>query len=211
LRIFQKKSRRYLILNRQKFPKKQLNCMKKMLNYEKEYWQKYGGHFEPKHAQLALAWGEELKPNKILDAGCGLGHYVKAFYDLGFDVYGFDCSAWAIDNCPYKQIKHRLKKGSICNIPFRKNFADLVICIDVLEHLTEEEIKLALQELHRVSSKFVLFFITPVESPNFKLDETHITGWNMQRWIYEIQMAGFKIIKASKRLPFREQTIIARI
>lgn len=86
----------------------------------------------------------------VLDAGCGDGFITnKLPHEL--DVVGLDISTKALSH-----VKRTICRASILDIPFGDNTFDLVMCNDVLEHLTHEELQKAVNELCRVSSRYVL-------------------------------------------------------
>tara|TARA_R110000737_G_C14537741_1_gene478412 strand:+ start:271 stop:852 length:582 start_codon:yes stop_codon:yes gene_type:complete len=71
--------------------------------------------------------------SKILDFGCATGFLTKALMNLGCDnISGFDISEWAIGEA---------KKNNVPITYTYKGDYDLVFCLDVLEHMTDEDIK----------------------------------------------------------------------
>ncbi|MFH1602155.1 MAG: methyltransferase domain-containing protein [Candidatus Shapirobacteria bacterium] len=91
---------------------------------------------------------------KILDVGCFPYHIAKILEDLGHEVWGI-CS-------PHEPLEK--KNVKILNIekekfPFRKNFFDLVLFNEIIEHLSCSPIP-ALKESLRVTKKGGLFFLT---------------------------------------------------
>ncbi|CCO09090.1 class I SAM-dependent methyltransferase [Desulforamulus hydrothermalis] len=112
-----------------------------MIEQEKSHWW-YKGRRE--------IIGQVIKPYlqpamKILDAGCGAGGNMEYMLKYG--------SVVGVDIAP-EMVKHCRKKGlsayceSITALPFADHVFDLVICLDVLEHLADE--RAALAELTRV-------------------------------------------------------------
>jgi len=92
----------------------------------------------------------------ILDAGCGGGALMlKLVKKKEWRLSGIDLSHTGTD-----YIKDHLQldacQGSIVNMNFRDNQFDLVICSEVLEHLSNSDLPLAISELFRVSKKYVL-------------------------------------------------------
>lgn len=80
------------------------------------------------------------KDKKILDLGCGEGVLVEELAAEGRDIIGLDLN--------YE--KGAVRKGSILSTPFEARSFDLVLCLDVIEHLTFEEQEAALKEIDRI-------------------------------------------------------------
>ncbi len=55
----------------------------------KKYLEAYGEDF---HKELAKDFAQSLPGKRVLDLGCGPGHYVKHFSQLGYEVTGLDYS-----------------------------------------------------------------------------------------------------------------------
>ncbi|MCA1648160.1 MAG: glycosyltransferase [Chloroflexi bacterium] len=83
----------------------------------------------------------ELRPQTVLDAGCGLGILVGELRRRKVDTWGLDLSTIAISHVP-SDLKPYCSVGSILD-PFSRNF-DLITCIEVLEHLPAELAGLAI-------------------------------------------------------------------
>jgi cyclopropane fatty-acyl-phospholipid synthase-like methyltransferase len=74
---------------------------------------------------LASYIKEHIKPQKIIDVGCGSGTYVRAFRENGLSCVGYDNSPQLTDN-----------KDVITLDLFQINeSSDLVVCLEVAEHL----------------------------------------------------------------------------
>ena len=70
---------------------------------------------------------------KILDFGCAVGFLMEGFRELGYkEIYGWDISSWAVSKAQEKGL-NILKK--IEELSF-----DIIICLDVLEHMADQEI-----------------------------------------------------------------------
>lgn len=89
----------------------------------------------------------DKKDVKILDAGCGCG-YILQFLQRYGEVFGMDFSPKAIEYTK-SHFDGVVKKGDLNGeIPFEDNSFDIIISLDVLEHVEKDDI--ALQSLHRV-------------------------------------------------------------
>src|SRR3989344_6097785 len=97
-----------------------------------------------------------LRSQNILDVGCGEGFVLGHLKKRGFaaNLTGVDISEEAISAGLAIFPGLNLVKGSVYNLPFADDYFDVVMCLEVLEHLAEPE--KALQELVRVSKKYCL-------------------------------------------------------
>ena len=82
----------------------------------------------------------------ILDVGCGTGALLKELDSYGA-AYGIDFSEKALDFCKARSLAN-VRLGSITGIPYPDDAFDLVLALDILEHV-EDDLK-ALQEIKRV-------------------------------------------------------------
>jgi 2-polyprenyl-3-methyl-5-hydroxy-6-metoxy-1,4-benzoquinol methylase len=71
---------------------------------------------------------------KLLDVGCGLGYFLDAAQDAGFDVMGVEFNPGAISRMKEKYA-FTVYKGSIDNIPSSEGKFDVITMFDVIEHL----------------------------------------------------------------------------
>ena len=93
--------------------------------------------------QYRLNFGKEIK---ILDAGCGTGLLIKELEALGV-CYGIDISQKAVDFCGKRGIDN-VQVADAVNIPYSDNMFEIVIALDVIEHIKDDE--MALKEIYRV-------------------------------------------------------------
>ena len=109
---------------------------------------------------LVVTRCQTWSPLRILDAGCGEGintalllkQLPQARFVL-FDV-SKDALAYAKTVCTERC---SFENGSIKNMPFDDGQFELVLCTEVLEHISEPET--ALTELKRVSSEYLLISV----------------------------------------------------
>ena len=92
--------------------------------------------------------------HKILDAGCGSGRNLTFFIKNGFDVYGLDRNAEAIErlNRQAKPVNEKhFVQGDLAEMPYHKGEFDQIICNAVLHFAASEQHFLAMfSELMRV-------------------------------------------------------------
>jgi len=82
------------------------------------------------------------KDRKILDAGCGEGVLVNLYRQKGYDIQGLDLN----------YSSQYVTKGNILNAPFESGSFDVILCLDVIEHISLTEQERALTEIYRLLS-----------------------------------------------------------
>ena len=96
----------------------------------------------------------------VLDVGCGEGVpllNILSELQSNNSINGVDC-----DEIKLLMIKNNIPegkfvKGDIYNLPYKSKTFDLILCLEVLEHLSSP--KKALEEIKRVSSQDILFSV----------------------------------------------------
>jgi glycerol-3-phosphate cytidylyltransferase-like family protein/ubiquinone/menaquinone biosynthesis C-methylase UbiE len=128
-----------------------------------------------------------FRPKKVLDMGCGPGALMYLLDEIGISADGIDLSPYSRDLAP-PQVAPRIMQGSVTDIDLPADSYDLVICREVLEHLSILQVQQAVQNLCRISACFVyvttrfhpepagLFQVT--DEP--EVDPTHITLMHKQ-------------------------------
>lgn len=97
--------------------------------------------------------------NSFLDVGCGPGFYSNDYVSILEKVVGLD-----LDPDIVKSFKGEKLIGSITNIPLPDRSFDYVCAIDVLEHLDSVELIQAVNELSRVSAKYLYIQVPNMEN-----------------------------------------------
>ena len=112
------------------------------------------------------------KGSNILDVGCGFGNNLLPFNKNSYHLYGTEVSKEiskiASNFLESLGIKAIIKKGTNKSLPFKDNFFDLLISINVLHYEnSEKNILLSLQEYRRVLKKngsIIIFTVGPEHS-----------------------------------------------
>ena len=129
---------------------------------------------------------EVFAPARVLDLGCGPGALMHLLRELGVDVEGIDF-AESSKRLATPETRDRITVGNVTDPTLKPAGAyDLVISREVLEHLTVVEVKRAVANMVRMTSKFIYvttrFHPSPADLLDFNqkddLDPTHITLLN---------------------------------
>ena len=139
---------------------------------------------------------EVFAPQRVLDMGCGPGALMYLLQELGLEVDGVDFSPTSKDIAP-ESVRSRIQIGSITEIELPTDSYDLVICREVFEHMPVIKVQKAVENLCRVSSRFVYvttrFHPAPTSlfdvTTEFDVDPTHINCMNkdMLRLMFVLQ------------------------
>lgn len=93
-----------------------------------------------------------LAPSSVLDVGCGEGFALERLGALlPAEVRACDLSADAVEECRARVPTADVRVASVLELPYDDGQADLVICLEVLEHLDDPARGLA--ELLRVTRR----------------------------------------------------------
>lgn len=100
-----------------------------------------------------------LKPESILDAGCGEGFTLARLKKarIGKKHEGIEYLDDAIQLGKKLHPEITIKKATIYKLPYKANSFDVVLCTEVLEHLEKPE--QALLELKRVTKKYLVLSV----------------------------------------------------
>jgi len=89
----------------------------------------------------------------LLDVGCGNGNVINAISESKNRIFivGVDPSLQAL-----RFVKTTAVLARLPNLPFRRNSMDMVLCLQVLEHLNDEEHLSSLDEIRRIARRHVI-------------------------------------------------------
>lgn len=171
--------------------------------YYQNYWTENGGtsyenleEFQVFIRSAAEYIKKEYHPQTVLDAGCAMGLLVAALRDLGVEAYGVDLSEYAISRVR-EDIRPYCAVGSLADplpnsLPRRY---DLVVSMEVLEHMPEEDGKKSIANLCTMSDQ-ILFSSVPDDTT----DPTHINLHETPYWCGLFAKQGFFSAEEKKPL-----------
>jgi glycerol-3-phosphate cytidylyltransferase-like family protein/SAM-dependent methyltransferase len=123
-----------------------------------------------------------FRASSVLDVGCGPGALMFLLHELGVEADGVDIAAASKELAP-PEVRERIRIGSAGSVDLPSGSYELVICREVLEHMTVLQVQQAVQNICRISSRYV--YVTTRFHPEprglfdvtteFDVDPTHIT------------------------------------
>ena len=119
----------------------------------------------------------DLKNKKILDAGCGMGGFLVALSQKGYEVSGLDFNSDYCEITRLRAAKYNLHPTVVCapleKVPLPDNSFDIILCNDVIEHVQDPQQSLC--ELMRLLKPGGTLYITFVNRFGFKDPHYHVS------------------------------------
>jgi GT2 family glycosyltransferase/SAM-dependent methyltransferase len=145
----------------------------------------------------------------ILDAGCGAGKFSQSLFQMSYlknvSLVGLDIHLPSLRVAKDLGLYEEVVRASAHKIPFKERTFDVVLCVEVLEHLPRRNGSGLLEEIERVASKRVVLSTPNGFSPRAKNElkglenpfMDHVSGWLPQDFKeagYDIEGNGLAII-----------------
>lgn len=101
---------------------------------------------------------DQVEADSVLDAGCGEGHILARFLAGRYSqVCGLDLDMQRLQYARDHQACRMIWQANLHTLPLPSNAVDLVIALEVLEHVGHPE--RALSELHRVTRRYAILSV----------------------------------------------------
>lgn len=100
------------------------------------------------------------KTNKLIDVGCGIGYFLEAAKERGWEVYGTEFTDEAVQKCSEKGIK--MEKGILDPENYMPEEFDVITSFEVIEHINNPIHEL--NSFHKLLRKGGIVYVT---TPNF--------------------------------------------
>jgi 2-polyprenyl-3-methyl-5-hydroxy-6-metoxy-1,4-benzoquinol methylase len=112
--------------------------------------------------------------NRILDVGCGVGHFLRHAIDRGWDAYGTEYPSDQVETCRGRGIS--MCQGALDPRQYEPASFDVVTSIEVIEHVRDPAAELA--AIHSLIRPGGILYIT---TPNFGSLSRHLLRekWNV--------------------------------
>lgn len=151
---------------------------------------------EGRHPRLIK---EVFQPRSVLDMGCGPGTLMYLLDEIGVQADGIDFSPKSKTLAP-PGVRDRITIGEVTEPIAQPQAYDLVICREVMEHLTVLQVRRCVAQICRASSRFAYvttrFHPDPDNLLSFtterEVDPTHITLLNKDLLRVLFVLEGFR-------------------
>lgn len=172
--------------------------------YGADYWQSLdngaGYRDGPLWEDLAHIIAEVFTQSRplwrVLDVGCAAGFLSHHLRRRGYESFGLDISEYALglapaEVAPYLHRYDLTEPNSLIKQPGAP--ADLVVCLETLEHIPEESVGVALANLRQGIAPGGLAFLSIClnDVPGWSEDPTHVTIHDRSWWLRALHLAGF--------------------
>lgn len=159
-------------------------------HYDAHYFRTYNGAPYERNAIWLTTFGSiadgivrEIRPRTVLDVGCAMGFLVESLRDRGVEAFGMDVSEYAIARVRDDIKPHCWVASAIDPLPRQY---DLIVCHEVLEHLSPAGAERAVDRMCEASDD-ILFSSTP---DDFR-EDTHVNVHAPEYWAKLFAEQGF--------------------
>jgi len=151
------------------------------LDYWDDYAKNHLNYFNYEMAKFIRDLAVSLRAQSVLEVGCSAGNDLKLFPDE-FDVSGIESSELAITLARENLPKFKFKTGNITEIPLGNDSVDLVFTRNLFNHLDTSQVKKGVDELFRVSKKYIFNIELFSENEEQLGDNPPTYGRNMKNY-----------------------------
>jgi len=177
-------------------------------HYDEDYWKaewRQAGNvytiekrreIEGRHPQVVK---EVFNPTRVLDVGCGPGILMYLLHEVGVVADGVDPAPGMKEMAP-PEVRDRIILADAWTPDIPSGSYDLVLCREVFEHMTVLEVRAAVRNICRMSSRFAYATTRFHQNPHTlldvstqdELDPSHITMMNKDLLRLFFVLEGFK-------------------
>jgi ubiquinone/menaquinone biosynthesis C-methylase UbiE len=100
---------------------------------------------------------------RLLEVGCGTGHFTRWMESLGLECYGLDMSSLMLKEARKLWVGGRLSQGESSHLPFRAKSFDVVAYVACLEYMPD--VAAVFAEASRVARKGIIIGLMNKWSP----------------------------------------------
>jgi SAM-dependent methyltransferase len=132
----------------------------------------------------------DKKSMKVIDVGCLNGYIMESLRQGGVkEIFGTDISYFlAVEKNLNPEFLTGITVGDFSQNNYPSAAFDVVVCMEVLEHIPPEVTQKFVAELARITKPDGILLISTSE--DWQADDTHINCRNRAEWYYEFGRVG---------------------
>ncbi len=149
----------------------------------------------------------------ILDVGCGQGlpmQMIKMRMRVKKSV-GVDLFEPYLKECKRKKIHHEYVESDIRKLPFKDKSFDVVIALQVLEHLPKKDSWKVLEKMEKIARKQIIVAMPIGEMYHPAVDGNEHQLHHSAFYPHELEKKGFKIIKMGRKSLLGEEGLVHKL
>ena len=127
--------------------------------WRSEFGRDYTNRNDRERPARVASWArllEGVTPVRALEVGCNVGWNLVYLERLGIrDLYGIEPQPGAVERARHRRPAFNVLHGTAFDLPFRDGLFDLVFTSGVLIHIAPAELGAALDEIARVSKRWI--------------------------------------------------------
>jgi pseudaminic acid biosynthesis-associated methylase len=143
----------------------------------------------------------DLDIGNILEVGCNVGNQLKSLQSINdWRLYGIELQPYAVERAKSFTRNINIIEGSAFDIPFKDRYFDMVFTSGVLIHISPEHIGTALDEIYRVSNRYVWgfeYFSDEYKELAYRENENKMWKADFKKLFLE-RFPDLKLVKARK-------------
>lgn len=119
----------------------------------------YLNEFAVTRSDMNRQFLEGLEIKSILEVGCNVANQLRCLQSMGYEqLYGIELQSYAVEKAKEITKGIHIIQGSAFDILFKNNYFDLVFTSGVLIHISPNDIGTILDEIYRVSGRYIWGF-----------------------------------------------------
>jgi len=128
--------------------------------WQSEFGKAYTDRNDQEKPERVTSWRRllgDLVPQRILEVGCNVGWNLEYLRRLGVEqLFGIEPQMHAVERARWRGPQFNVMQGTAFELPFRDGFVDLAFTSGVLIHISPDDVGRAMDEIYRVSKKYVV-------------------------------------------------------
>ena len=128
--------------------------------WRSEFGRDYTDRNDREKPERVTSWQRLLDgivPTRALEVGCNVGWNLEYLRRIGVsELYGIEPQLYAVERARWRGPQFGVVQGTAFDLPFKDGWFDLAFTSGVLIHISPETVGAALDEIYRVSRRWIV-------------------------------------------------------